>query len=45
MKLHTLEKVYLSLKHERYVVKVPPKVAASARKAVRIMLETRETLA
>lgn len=45
MKLHTLEKVYLSLKNERYVVKVPPKVAASARKAIEIMLGTRETLA
>lgn len=45
MKLHTLEKLYLSLKNMRYAVKVPPKIMASARNAVEIMLGTRETLA
>ena len=45
MKLHTLEKLYLSLKNIRYEVKVPPKIMASAREAVEFMLGTRETLA
>ena len=45
MKLHTLEKLYLSLKHERYRVNVPPKIMASARNAVEVMLGTRENLA
>jgi len=45
MKLHTLEKLYLSLKEERYKVKVPRKIAASAKSAVDFMLGTRETLA
>jgi quinolinate synthase len=45
MKLHTLEKLYLSLKNSRYEVKVPPKIMVSARKAVEIMLGTKETLA
>ena len=45
MKLHTLEKLYLSLKNMRYEVKVTPKIMASARDAVEFMLETRETLA
>lgn len=44
MKLHTLEKVYLSLKHMRYEVTVPPQIMALARKAVDVMLETRETM-
>lgn len=44
MKLHNLEKLYLSLKNMRYEVKVPPKIMASTRKAVEIMLGTRETL-
>jgi quinolinate synthase len=42
MKLHTLEKVYLSLKKERYAVKVPPNIAKPARKAVEFMLETKK---
>ncbi len=45
MKLHTLEKLYLSLKKMRYQVKVPPKIMVAARNAVEIMLGTRETLA
>jgi len=45
MKLHTLEKVYLSLKNEKYRIKVQPKIMASAKQAVEIMLGTRETLA
>ncbi len=44
MKLHTLEKLYLCLKHEKYKVKVPAKVAAGARDAVEVMLGTKETL-
>lgn len=44
MKLHTLEKLYLSLKNKRYEVKIPPKIMTSARNAVEIMLRTRETL-
>jgi len=43
MKLHTLEKLYLSLKQERYEVKLSPKVVDKARKAVEFMLKTRET--
>jgi len=42
MKLHTLEKVYLSLKQERYRVKLSPKIMDKARKAVEFMLKTRE---
>ncbi|MCK4952823.1 quinolinate synthase NadA [Candidatus Bathyarchaeota archaeon] len=44
MKLHTLEKLYLSLKNKRYEVKISPKIMTSARNAVEIMLRTRETL-
>jgi quinolinate synthase len=44
MKLHTLEKVYLSLKNMRYEVSVPPQIMKLARNAVDVMLETRETL-
>lgn len=43
MKLHTLEKVYLSLKNERYQVKVPKNVLEAAKDAVEFMLKTRET--
>ena len=39
MKLHTLEKVYLSLKHERHQIKLPKKVVDSARDAVEFMLK------
>ena len=45
MKLHTLEKVYLSLKRGRYRVNVPPDIAALARNSVEFMLGTRETQA
>jgi len=38
MKLHTLEKVYLSLRDERYEVTVPPDVAERARKAIELMV-------
>jgi quinolinate synthase len=39
MRLHTLEKIYLSLKNERYVVKVPTDIAKKAQKALEIMLK------
>jgi len=45
MRLHTLEKIYLSLKKERYHVKLPPEIMTKARKSVEFMLKTRETLA
>jgi len=45
MKLHTLEKLYLSLREGRYKVYVPEKIANLSRKAVEAMLETKETLA
>ncbi len=38
MKLHTLEKLYLSLKNMRYEVKIPSRIATSARNAVEFML-------
>jgi len=44
MKLHTLEKVYLSLKNERYLVEVPLNIAKPARKAVDFMLNKRRRL-
>jgi quinolinate synthase len=39
MRLHTLEKLYLSLKNERYVVKVPTETVNRARKALDFMLK------
>lgn len=45
MRLHTLEKLYVSLKADKYKVKVPEKIAAEARDAVEVMLATKETLA
>jgi quinolinate synthase len=39
MKLNTLERVYLSLKKERHVVKVPEPIAGKARKALEKMFE------
>ena len=45
MKLHTLEKVYLSLKNERYQVKVRKNILEAAKDAVEFMLKTRETQA
>ncbi len=44
MKLHTLEKIYLSLKNERYRINLPPKIMTQAREAVEFMLRARETL-
>lgn len=45
MRLHTLEKLYLSMRDMRYEVKVPPEIMGPARNAVEVMLGTRETLA
>jgi quinolinate synthase len=42
MKLNTLERVYLSLKEERYPVTVPNSVAKKARKALERMVSTVE---
>ncbi|MEM1539559.1 MAG: quinolinate synthase NadA [Candidatus Bathyarchaeia archaeon] len=39
MKLNTLERIYLSLKEEKYVVKVPEPIASRARKALERMFE------
>ena len=43
MKLHTLEKVYLSLKQERYRVELSSEIMEKARNAVEFMLKTRES--
>jgi quinolinate synthase len=43
MRLHTLEKIYLSLKNEKYEVLLSPRVMKKARKSVEFMLKTRET--
>jgi quinolinate synthase len=45
MKLHTLEKIYLSLEHERYQVGLEPVVMSKARKSVEFMLKARGSLA
>ena len=39
MKLNTLEKIYLALRDEKYVVKLPEKVAVRAREAIDRMFE------
>ncbi|MEM2970434.1 MAG: quinolinate synthase NadA [Candidatus Bathyarchaeia archaeon] len=39
MKMHTLEKLYLSLKNERYVIRVPAETALKARKVLEFMLK------
>lgn len=39
MKKHTLQKVYLALRDEKYKVRVQPKVACRARQAIERMLE------
>jgi quinolinate synthase len=44
MKLHTLEKLYLSLRDMRFEVKVSPEITDLAREAVEFMLGTKETL-
>jgi len=45
MKLHTLEKIYLSLSQGRYHVNLPAEIMTQARKPVELMLKIRETLA
>ncbi len=45
MRLHTLEKIYLSLKNERYRVSIPPGIMRMAVSPIEFMLKTRETLA
>lgn len=45
MKLHTLEKIYLSLSRGRYHVNLPAEIMTRARKPVELMLKIRETLA
>ena len=45
MKLHTLEKIYLSLSQGRYRVSLPAEIMTRARKPVELMLRIRETLA
>lgn len=42
MKKHTLEKVYLSLRDEKYMVEVPPKIAERARAMIERMLKVSE---
>jgi quinolinate synthase len=44
MRLHNLEKVYQSLKHEKYHVTVPQEIATKAKKSIEFMLKTKETL-
>jgi quinolinate synthase len=39
MKLNTLDRIYASLKDEKYVVKVPATVAKKARKALERMIQ------
>jgi quinolinate synthase len=39
MKLNTLEKLYMALKEEKYVVTVPESIAKKARKALEKMFE------
>jgi quinolinate synthase len=43
MKLHTLEKIYQSLKNEIYLVKLSQDIMDNARKTVEIMLKAKET--
>ena len=39
MKMNTLEKIYLALKEEQWLVLVPENVASKARKAIERMFE------
>ncbi|MEM2111614.1 MAG: quinolinate synthase NadA [Candidatus Bathyarchaeia archaeon] len=43
MRLHTLEKIYLTLKHERYAMEIPDAIMTKARAPIDFMLKTRET--
>jgi len=43
MRLHTLEKVYLCLRDEKYKIKLPPKITSMAREPIEFMLKIRET--
>ena len=43
MRLHTLEKVYLSLRDEKNEIRIPPKISLMAREPIEFMLKTRET--
>ncbi len=43
MKLHTLEKVYLCLRDEKYKIRLPPKIISKAREPIEFMLKVRET--
>jgi len=45
MRLHTLEKVYLSLRDGKYHVNLPPKIMVKAKNPIEFMLKTRETQA
>jgi len=43
MRLHTLEKVYLCLRDEKYEVRLPQKIVSRAREPIEFMLRNRET--
>ncbi|MCX8161570.1 MAG: quinolinate synthase NadA [Candidatus Bathyarchaeota archaeon] len=43
MRLHTLEKIYLCLRDEKYEVKLSPKIASMVRNPIEFMLNTRGT--
>ncbi|MBS7653603.1 MAG: quinolinate synthase NadA [Candidatus Bathyarchaeia archaeon] len=43
MKLHTLEKVYLCLRDEKYKIRLLPKIISKAREPIEFMLKIRET--
>ncbi len=43
MRLHTLEKIYQSLKLERYEIKLPSDIIGRARDPIEFMLRTKET--
>ncbi|MEM2593491.1 MAG: quinolinate synthase NadA [Candidatus Bathyarchaeia archaeon] len=43
MRLHTLEKVYLCLRDEKYRVRLPQKIVLMAREPIEFMLKARET--
>lgn len=43
MRLHTLEKIYLCLRDEKYRVNLPQRIVSKAREPIEFMLKTRET--